>query len=99
MKKKVLIAVATILVVVISICVLAGCGQSRGNMIKHKDSVYGMIYLSTGQVLTIEGTAQKIYENKDTITIEWKDANGKVIETAVINKDQIVYIDYVEKNI
>ena len=38
MKKKILI-VATVLTLAISLLVLFGCGQPRGNMIKNKDNV------------------------------------------------------------
>ena len=100
MKKKVLIVVATILVVVIGLCVLAGCGQSRGNMIRNKNSFDGVIYFSNGNVIPIHSSeTTKIYETRDTITIEYKDENGKVKERVVINKDQIIHIRYVEKNI
>lgn len=99
MKKKVLIAVATILVVVISICVLAGCGQSRGNMIKNKDNVSGFIYLTNGNLVSFQTSeTQKIYETSDTITIVYKDESGKVVETIVINKDNVTHIQYIEEN-
>lgn len=100
MKKKVLLVVATILVVVIGLCVLVGCGQSRGNMIRNKNAVDGFIYVTNGNMISISSSeTTKIYETNDTITIEYKDENGKVKERVVINKDQIVYIRYVEKNI
>lgn len=99
MKKKVLIVVATILVVVISICVLAGCGQSRGNMIKNKDNVSGFIYLTNGNLVSFQTSeTQKIYETSDTITIVYKDESGKVVETIVINKDNVTHIQYIEEN-
>ena len=99
MKKKVLIAVATILVVVIGLCVLAGCGQSRGNMIKNKDNVSGFIYLTNGNLVSFQTSeTQKIYETSDTITIVYKDESGKVVETIVINKDNVTHIQYIEEN-
>ena len=99
MKKKILI-VATVLTLAISILVLFGCGQSRGNMIKNKNSFDGVIYFSNGNVIPIHSSeTTKIYETRDTITIEYKDENGKVKERVVINKDQIIHIRYVEKNI
>ena len=99
MKKKVLLVVATILVVVIGLCVLAGCGQSRGNMIKNKDNVSGFIYLTNGNLVSFQTSeTQKIYETSDTITIAYKDESGKVVETIVINKDNVTHIQYVEEN-
>lgn len=99
MKKKVLV-VATVLTLAISILVLFGCGQSRGNMIRNKNAVDGFIYVTNGNMISISSSeTTKIYETNDTITIEYKDENGKVKERVVINKDQIVYIRYVEKNI
>ena len=99
MKKKILV-VATVLTLAISLLVLFGCGQSRGNMIRNKNSFDGVIYFSNGNVIPIHSSeTTKIYETRDTITIEYKDENGKVKERLVINKDQIIHIRYVEKNI
>lgn len=99
MKKKILLAVATILVVVISICVLVGCGQPRGNMIKNKDNVSGFIYLTNGNLVSFQTSeTRKIYETSDTITIVYKDESGKVVETIVINKDNVTHIQYIEEN-
>ena len=99
MKKKILV-VATVLTLAISLLVLFGCGQSRGNMIRNKNSFDGVIYFSNGNVIPIHSSeTTKIYETRDTITIEYKDENGKVKERVVINKDQIIHIRYVEKNI
>ena len=98
MKKKMLI-VATILVVVIGLCVLAGCGQSRGNMIKNKDNVSGFIYLTNGNLVSFQTSeTSKIYETSDTITIVYKDESGNVVETIVINKDNVTHIQYIEEN-
>ena len=98
MKKKILI-VATVLTLAISLLVLFGCGQPRGNMIKNKDNVSGFIYLTNGNLVSFQTSeTQKIYETSDTITIVYKDESGKVVETIVINKDNVTHIQYIEEN-
>ena len=98
MKKKILI-VAIVLTLEISILVLLGCGQPSGNMIKNKDNVSGFIYLTNGNLVLFKTSeTQKIYETSDTITIVYKDESGKVVETIVINKDNVTHIQYVEEN-
>ena len=98
MKKKILI-VATVLTLAISLLVLFGCGQSRGNMIKNKDNVSGYIYLTNGNLVSFQTSeTSKIYETSDTITIVYKDESGKVVETIVINKDNVTHIQYIEEN-